>query len=105
GPGIGYRTLIGTYSGGQWQVTREIGGGFRPGGTYYQVAYGAGTFVAVGDTWFSVSEPLISGDGIGWTARSISGVGGGNYLSGVTYGNGMFVAVGKNGVVLASNDG
>jgi len=109
GPGLFYRTLIQTYSGGQWQVTRETGAGIRASGRYRQVAYGAGTFVAVGSTFESftspVNEALISGDGIGWSARSISGVGVDGYLSGVTYGNGMFVAVGKNGVVLASYDG
>src|SRR6185503_127921 len=32
GPGLFYRTLIQTYSGGQWQVTREIGAEIRASG-------------------------------------------------------------------------
>jgi hypothetical protein len=65
GPSIASRILILTYGDGRWQVTRMIGDQFRAYGTYYQVAYGAGTFVAVGGTG-PVNEPLLSGDGIGW---------------------------------------
>jgi hypothetical protein len=41
-----------------------------------------------------------SGSGVGttWTRRTWQG----NYLSGVAYGNGTFVAVGENGTILTS---
>jgi hypothetical protein len=39
---------------------------------------------------------------VNWTARA-SGTG--NQLNGVTYGNGLFVAVGRDGTILTSPDG
>ena len=59
------------------------------------VAYGNGTFVAVGDTGTILTSP----DGVAWDSRT-SGTS--NLLVGVTYGNGTFVAVGSNGTILQS---
>ena len=60
------------------------------------VAYGNGTFVAVGYNCAILTSP----DGVAWTTR-ISGTCSG--LNGVTYGNNTFVAVGGNGAVLQSD--
>jgi hypothetical protein len=57
------------------------------------VAYGNGTFVAVG--WFGTI--LTSPDGVTWTARALGTSG---WLEGVTYGNGLFVAVGYTGTIV-----
>jgi hypothetical protein len=62
------------------------------------VAYGNGTFVAVGRNGTILTSP----DGVGWTQRT-SGTS--NHLNGVTYGNGLFVAVGERGAILTSPDG
>ncbi|MGC8967977.1 MAG: hypothetical protein ACP5JV_06590 [Thermus sp.] len=61
----------------------------------YGVAYGNGTFVAVG--WDGTI--LTSPDGVNWTART-SGTS--NNLNAVTYGNGTFVVVGLGGTILTS---
>ncbi|MGC8905804.1 MAG: hypothetical protein ACP5OL_11985, partial [Thermus sp.] len=56
------------------------------------VAYGNGTFVAVGDN----STIFTSPDGVTWTAQD-SGT---SYsLYGVTYANGTFVVVGSGGIL------
>lgn len=59
------------------------------------VAYGNGTFVAVGED----GTILTSRDGRNWT-RQTSGTS--KDLDGVAYGNGTFVAVGKYGTTLTS---
>ena len=68
------------------------------GNTLEAIAYGNGTFVAVGDSGTILTSP----DGVTWTIRS-SGTS--NSLYGVTYGNNTFVAVGYNGAILTSPDG
>ena len=67
-------------------------------GSLDDVAYGAGSFVAVGD----MGEILTSPDGITWTERD-SGTE--KDLRGVAYGAGTFVAVGDKGEILTSPDG
>ncbi|MEJ2684336.1 MAG: hypothetical protein P8Z71_08070 [Candidatus Sulfobium sp.] len=62
------------------------------------VAYGNGTFVAVGD----YGSVLTSPDGMNWTVRVTKSF---YQLKGITYGNGMFVAVGDYGLILTSPDG
>src|SRR5207302_1893499 len=69
-------------------------------------AFGNGLFVVVGDGNTNLDTVILtSPDGITWTPRS----GGTNLpLWGVTYANGLFVAVGGNvdgGVILTSRDG
>jgi len=68
----------------------------------YGVAYGNGTFVAVGSG--SGGTILTSPDGVNWTQRT-SGTSDYLFLNDVTYGNGLFVAVGDYGVILTSSDG
>jgi len=62
------------------------------------VAYGNGTFVAIGD----YGSVLTSPDGVNWTIRGTKSF---YQLKGITYGNGTFVAVGDYGSVLTSPDG
>jgi hypothetical protein len=59
------------------------------------VAYGNGTFVAVGKGGTILTSP----DGVNWTAQT-SGMR--SWLSSVTYGNGLFVAVGLVDTILTS---
>jgi hypothetical protein len=62
------------------------------------VAYGNGTYVAVG----KVGTIVTSSDGVSWTNRSSGTT---NPLWGVAYGNGMFVAVGDGGTIVTSSEG
>jgi hypothetical protein len=62
------------------------------------IAYGNGTFVAVGEDGAILTSP----DGTTWTARNS---GADIILLGVAYGNGTFVAVGEEGTLLTSPDG
>ena len=64
-----------------------------------RVTYGNGTFVGVGTPNGII---LTSADGQTWTSHS-SGTS--EWLRGVTYGNGIFVAVSGNGKILTSVDG
>ena len=66
----------------------------------YGVAFGNGTFVAVGGT--TNSEILTSSDGILWTPQPAPG---GNPLKAVAWGANTFVAVGEQGAILASTNG
>ena len=59
-----------------------------------KVAFAKGLFVSVG------SGIHTSPDGINWTKRSSD-----NTLEDITYGNGIFVAVGFTGAILTSSDG
>ena len=61
----------------------------------YGIARGPNAFVAVGD-----SAIITSSDGTNWIQLNSS-----RKLHGVTYGNGLFVAVGKKGAILTSPDG
>jgi hypothetical protein len=73
----------------------------RNSGTSYAlkgVAYGNGTFVAVGDYGTVVTSP----DGATWTERN-SGTN--SYFYAIAYGNSTFVAVGDYGTVVTSLDG
>jgi hypothetical protein len=64
----------------------------------YNVTYGNGLFVAVGDYGTILTSP----DGVTWTPQT-SGT---SYsLRGVTYGNGLFVAVGDFDTILTSRTG
>ncbi len=63
----------------------------------YSVAWGDGTYVAVGDSGTVVS----SANGGPWVAAQL----GTNNLYGVAYGDGRFVAVGGGGTVLVSTNG
>jgi hypothetical protein len=66
----------------------------------YAVTYGTNGFVAVGGTRVSSSQPVIwtSPDGIAWTFIDTTPLNlqNGNWLQGVTFGGGLYVAVGGN---------
>ena len=62
------------------------------------LAFGGGTFVAVGDSGIA----LTSSNALAWTSAS-TGIT--NSLFGVANGNGIFVAVGSAGIILTSADG
>jgi uncharacterized repeat protein (TIGR02543 family) len=67
----------------------------------WDVAYGNGLFVAVGTSW--VNPPLAtSPDGKTWTAVGADLTA---RLRSVVFGDGVFVAVGQQGAILASTDG
>jgi hypothetical protein len=63
----------------------------------FGVAYGNGTFVAVGGFFFA-NIILTSPDGVNWTERTSRS----KTLNSVTYGKGLFVAVGNGGTILTS---
>ena len=70
------------------------------------IAYGAAGFVAVGCYWDENYEHemaliVTSKDGSSWDVRKTATTG---CLEGVTYGNGIYVAVGGNGTILTSFD-
>jgi hypothetical protein len=77
------------------------------GVTYGTVATtGHGLFVAVSAQCSSTSEVMTSPDGINWTSRD--GASNSYQWTSITYGNGLFVAVNKNGSgsgVMTSPDG
>ncbi len=64
----------------------------------WAAAYGAGSFVAVGEGGIVVT----SSTGLSWTSRS---AGTSNDLLGLAYLNGIFVAVGQHDTILTSADG
>jgi hypothetical protein len=84
GSGRGVGTVGTTWTRRTWQ-----------GHSLYDVTYGNGLFVAVGEDGIILTSP----DGVNWT-RQIPPTG--NWLYGVTYGNGTFVAVGDRGIILTS---
>jgi LPXTG-motif cell wall-anchored protein len=62
-----------------------------------RVGFGNGLFVAIGDR----RAILISTDGISWTRRTLVGV---NPEYGIAYGNGVWIAVGRNARIWRSAD-
>ncbi len=68
------------------------------------VTYGENKFVAVGVNYGdgSMSVAFVSNDGINWSTESMPYT---NYLSGVTYGQNIFVAVGDISSIFTSPDG
>ncbi|WP_334147222.1 WD40/YVTN/BNR-like repeat-containing protein [Hyphomicrobium sp.] len=69
--------------------------------TWWSVAYGNGVFVVIDHHW---GEVLVSSDGIDWTLHSTLPIG---HARSITFGNGLFVAVGGGGAtrVATSTDG
>lgn len=63
--------------------------------SFFGVAYGAGTYVVVGQHGTILTSP----NGVRWTVRTSRTS---NFLSSVTYGNNTFVAVGEYGAILTS---
>ena len=68
------------------------------------VAYGNGQYVAVGSSWSSGTIGVIytSADGSNWSQITTGPIG---RLTDVTYGNGMFAAVGEGDTLMTSADG
>jgi hypothetical protein len=74
-----------------------------PGNTYYDIAFGNGTFVGVGQSAISTSS-----DGLEWTHRPEPS---GNEVKGIAYGHGIFAAVtspvtplsGQGNVLISTN--
>jgi hypothetical protein len=82
-----------------------------PNNSLNGATYGNGTFVVVGGysgLWSSAGAVgdngtiLTSRDGVSWTRRNSATF---NPLNGVAYGNGLFVVVGDDSVILTSRTG
>jgi hypothetical protein len=76
-----------------------------PGDSFEDVAYGEGLFVAVGTSVEGTQYGGLvatSADGVAWTHRDSATS---RALTGVAYGNGVFVAVGYGGALQRSEDG
>jgi hypothetical protein len=68
----------------------------------YAITYAQGQFVAVGQTNTSkLATTLTSPDGLTWTARTSAAT---NNLRAITFGNGVYVAVGDHGALVTSAD-
>ncbi len=89
-----------TDEGRTWINTLRSSGTWNRGGVYMRVAFGGGTFVAVGTT-YPTDQPLVYGDGFTWAGPT----GGTTVLQGVTYGNNQFVVISSGGVISTSTDG
>jgi hypothetical protein len=87
-------------------LTVSVGSGVAPGTYSLQVQATSGSLTKTANLSLTVSAPGGGGGGGGggagttWTLRNL-----GNLLEGVTYGNGLFVAVGDGGAILTSPDG
>ena len=76
----------------------------RTSGTSAQlndIAFGAGRFVAVGNTFGGVGTALVSDHGATWTPTSVPA----NSLNGVRFAANLWIAVGASGRILTSPDG
>jgi hypothetical protein len=106
---VGYSGIMYSSDGVNWNSIGTAPSGITgPTADLYNVTYGNGLFVTAGTYNNSSPNPPIgyngligtSPDGINWTTLTTS-----NYLSGITYGGGQFVAVGAGGSILTSPDG
>jgi hypothetical protein len=84
--------LTGTAATWHWRNPLPTGTALR------SVAYGNGTFVAVGDAGTIFS----STNGMQWEDHSFNST---NHLKDIAFGNGQFLAVGSQGLILTSDDG
>ena len=103
---VGYSGIMYSSDGVNWNsINTQSQGITGPTADLYSVAYGNNHFVTVGT--YNGSPMSYNGligtssDGITWTTLPYTS----NYLSGVTYGGGQFVAVGREGSILTSPDG
>jgi len=81
-------------------LTLSVGSGVAPGAYSLQVRATSGSLTKTANLSLTVSAPGGGEAGTTWTSRNL-----GNLLQAVTYGNGLFVAVGYNGAILTSRDG
>ncbi|MDR3581440.1 MAG: hypothetical protein P4L44_15875 [Oryzomonas sp.] len=103
---VGYSGIMYSSDGVNWNsVATQSSGITGPTVDLYSVAFGNNRFVTVGT--YNGSQMSYNGligtspDGSTWTTLPYTS----NYLSGVTYGGGQFVAVGREGSILTSPDG
>jgi len=88
------------------RLTVSVDSGVAPGTYNLQVQAISGSLTKTANLTLTVSAPGGGGGGGGsgagttWTLRNL-----GDSLNGVTYGNGLFVAVGEGGTILTSRDG
>jgi hypothetical protein len=101
-------TILTSTDGANWTLRASATANLR----LTAVTFGSNSFVAVGATVESINHPVVwtSPDGIAWTPRDTTSLllPNGNWLSGVTYGKGRFVAVGgipSTNTVAVSTDG
>ena len=87
---VGYNAILTSSDGTNWAAQGSDD-------SLLGVAWGGGTYVAVGTTPDFVASVLSSPDGAAWTARNSGTT---TALRGVTYDNGLFIAVGRGGTVL-----
>lgn len=107
---VGYSGIMYSSDGVTWNsINTQPSGITGPTVDLYSVTYGNGLFITVGTyNSSSADQPIsyngiigTSPDGINWTIVQYPP----NYLSGITYGGGQFVAVGREGIILTSPDG
>jgi hypothetical protein len=97
---VGFSTLT-SQNGTNWIQGQQI-----PLPLVDDVAFGNNLFVAVGMSRTSSSGVAISPDGANWSIPpSVPGSTSGAFLEGVSYANGIFLAVGLKGTILTSLDG
>lgn len=107
---VGTNQVMSSPDGINWNALPTASSGITgPTVDLYSIAYGNGLFVTVGT--YNTSTPsqeiaylgfiATSPDGNTWSILSNPP----NYLSGITYGAGQFVAVGREGEILTSSDG
>jgi photosystem II stability/assembly factor-like uncharacterized protein len=87
--------VLSSVDGGDWAEIRDLTA--RLAG----VCYGPPGFVAVGGFGAPFGDIWSSPDGVHWTRQDIESLSG---LYAVTYGNGLYVAVGAHGAVWTSSD-
>jgi hypothetical protein len=107
---VGTSQVMTSTDGSTWNaLPTEPDGLTGPTVALYDTAFGDGLFVTVGTYNTSTSSEEIvydgliatSPDGASWDVLPYTS----NYLSGITYGGGQFVAVGREGSILTSTDG
>jgi hypothetical protein len=107
---VGNNQAMASTDGTNWSSLSSAPSGITgPTVALYNVVYGNNLFVAVGTYNESTSTQEIAYDGLiatspdalNWSILPYTS----NYLSGITYGGGQFVAVGREGSILTSTDG
>jgi len=107
---VGNNQVLTSPDGADWNaLPTEPSGITGPTVDLYDTAFGNGIFVTVGTCNTSTESQEIAYDGLiatsaGGTSWSVLPYTS-NYLSGVTFGGGQFVAVGREGAILTSPDG
>ena len=107
---VGNNKVMTSTDGTNWSSLSSAPSGITgPTVDLYNIVYGNNLFVTVGTYNESTSTQEIAYDGliatspdaVNWSILPYTS----NYLSGITYGGGQFVAVGREGSILTSTDG